>query len=320
MTEIFVGVDVGGMSVKAGLCDAAGNIIGKKTAETNPDRDSYEVVDDFAKLVNDLLAENGVDGQQIVGIGIGIPGTVNGEKGIVTYSGNLGFRKVNVVKEMKKFFSCPIKLGNDANCAALGESKFGSGNGSKNAFLVTLGTGVGTGFIVDGKIMTGEKGEGAEGGHICIRMGGEKCTCGQKGCWEAYASATALIRQTEKAIEKYPHSQLAMCAIDSGRVSGRTAFIARKIGDPVAERVVKNYVKYVAAGIVNLVNVFRPEVVMVGGGVSHEGQYFIDMIEKEVRRHAFGGKFNHPPKVVRASLGNDAGIVGAAALTMKENG
>jgi len=315
MTQFFVGVDVGGTTVKAGLCDITGKIYCKKAIDTRPERDSAEVVHDFYNLVKSLLTEYGVEEKDVLGIGVGIPGTVNTEKGVVTYSGNLHFKKVNVVREMKKYTSLPVFLGNDANCAALGEAKFGSGSGSKNAILVTLGTGVGTGFIVDGKILEGNFGEGAEGGHICIRMGGEKCTCGQRGCWEAYASASALIRQTDRAAKKHPDSLLAQKAASG--INGRTAFDARKEGCPYGEKVVRGYVRYVSAGIVDLVNVFRPDLVMVGGGVSHEGDYFIKMIERDVRRHAFGGKNNHPPKVVRASLGNDAGILGAAALAMK---
>ena len=316
MADYFVGVDIGGMSIKAGVVDKSGHIISKDSCETRPERHYSEVIADMGKLIDKVIADSGVPYASVGGVGIGIPGTVNSLTGIVSYSGNLNFKKVNVLKELKKTCSLPSFIGNDANCAALGEAKYGSGGGKKNAILVTLGTGVGTGFVIDGKILEGNKGEGAEGGHICIRMGGEKCTCGERGCWEAYASASALIRQTKKAMEKNPDSAMNDIVKDMGKVSGRTAFLAMNQGDKAGTRVVKSYVKYIAQGIINLVNIFRPDVIMVGGGVSHEGDYFIKMIERVVRRHSFGGTNNTVPPVVKASLGNDAGIIGAAALAM----
>lgn len=317
MAKFFVGVDIGGMSIKVGVVDESGRIIAKDSCETRPERHYSEVILDMSQLIRKVVCDSGVDFDSVAGVGIGIPGTVNSKTGTVSYSGNLNFKNVNVLKELKKTCSLPSFIGNDANCAALGEAKYGSGGGKDNAILVTLGTGVGTGFIVDGKILEGNKGEGAEGGHICIKIGGEKCTCGERGCWEAYASASALIRQTTKAIEKNPDSLMNEIVKDMGKVSGRTAFLAMNAGDKTGTRVVKSYVKYVAQGIINLVNIFRPDVIMVGGGVSHEGDYFIKMIERVVRRHSFGGKNNTVPPVVRASLGNDAGIIGAAALAMK---
>ena len=314
--KYYIGVDVGGMSVKAGVVDKDGRIIAKETCETHPERHFSEVICDVANLCKAVATKAGITTEEIAGVGIGVPGTVNGKLGVVTYSGNLNFVKVKFLEEFRKNFDVPAFIGNDANCAALGETRFGSGGGKKNAFLVTLGTGVGSGFIIDDKIYEGNNGEGAEGGHICIKMGGEKCTCGERGCWEAYASATALVRQTERAIKRHPESLMNDIVKEMGRVSGRTAFIAYNRGDKTATRVVKNYVNYVARGIICLVNVFRPEIVMVGGGVSHEGDYFVKMIEDVVKVHSFGGSNNVCPPVVRASLGNDAGIIGAAALAM----
>lgn len=316
MAKYFLGADIGGMSIKAGLVDENGKILFKDTCRTLPERHYSEVVTDLFELCRRTAEGAGVAPGDVAGVGIGVPGTVNSRSGIVTYSGNLNFKRVELLAEFAKHTSLPAFVGNDANCAALGETRFGSGGGRKNSILVTLGTGVGTGFIVNDKIYEGNNGEGAEGGHICIRINGEKCTCGEKGCWEAYASASALIRQTERALAKHPESAMHGVVREMGKVSGRTAFAAYKDGDRAAERVVKNYVKYVACGIINLVNIFRPEIVMVGGGVSHEGDYFIKMVEKIVSVHAFGGKYNTVPPIVRASLGNDAGIIGAAALAM----
>lgn len=317
MEKYYVGIDVGGMSIKAGVVDENGQIIYKDSIKTMPERPNEEVISDMSKLCESVIKASGVDEAKVCGVGIGIPGTVNSEKGSVSYAANLNFKKVKVVSEFKKSCKLPTYLGNDANCAALGETLFGSGKGKKNSILVTLGTGIGTGFILDGKIMEGRNGEGAEGGHICIRINGEKCTCGAKGCWEAYASATALIRQTSKALEKYPDSLMHGIVSEMGKVSGRTAFLAAKAGDKAGKKVVKDYVNYVACGIINLVNIFRPDIIMIGGGVSHEGEYFIKMIEKVVKKRAFGGKNNTVPPIVGAMLGNDAGIVGAAALAIK---
>lgn len=316
MEKYFIGVDIGGMSIKAGLVDEKGRIVFKNTCKTLPERHYSEVIKDMYNLCCQVAESGGTTLENIVGIGIGVPGTVNSQKGVVTYSGNLNFKKVNVIKEFKKHCNVPVFIGNDANCAALGETLFGSGGGLKNSILVTLGTGVGTGFILDGKILEGNNGEGAEGGHFRIKINGEKCTCGERGCWEAYASATALMRQTKAALLKYPDSVMHEIVKDMGKVSGRTAFLAYNRGDKAGAKVVKQYVNYVACGIITLVNIFRPDIIMIGGGVSHEGDYFIKMVEKIVRRHSFGGSNNTVPPVVKASLGNDAGIIGAAALAM----
>lgn len=316
MGKYYLGVDVGGMSIKAGLVDEKGKILYKDSCRTLPERHYSEVIKDMYLLCERVARGGGVGIDGISGAGIGVPGTVNSALGLVTYSGNLNFEKVYILREFAKHCSLPVFVGNDANCAALGETRFGSGGGRKNAILVTLGTGVGTGFIVDDRIYEGNNGEGAEGGHICIKIKGEKCTCGERGCWEAYASATALMRQTARAIERHPDSKMSDYVREMGKVSGRTAFLAYRDGDRAAKRVVKNYVGYVACGIINLVNIFRPEIVMIGGGVSHEGEYFVKMVEDVVKVHSFGGSNNTVPPVVLASLGNDAGIIGAAALAM----
>lgn len=313
----YVGIDIGGMTIKAGLVNEKGEILAKKSCDTNPERENSELIADMYALCVDLAQNYGIEIGEIKGIGMGSPGTVNSKKGVITYAANLNFKNVNIIKEFSKYTKIPVYVNNDANCAAYGEAKFGIGLGAKNAIFITLGTGVGTGFIVDGKILEGKDGAGAEGGHICIKMAGEKCTCGEKGCWEAYASATALIRITNKAMGKSPDSLMHKIASEHGKVSGKTAFLAYKQGDKAATRVVKQYVKNVSAGLITLVNIFRPDIIMIGGGVSHEGEYFIKMIERPVRRNAFGGKHNKVCPIVSASLGNDAGIVGAAALSMK---
>lgn len=312
----YIGVDIGGMSIKAGIVTEEGAILAKKTCVTRADQ-SYEViVEDIYRLCLAVTKEAGLSQSDISAVGIGCPGTVNSQKGIITFAANLNFKKVNIVREFRKHWNVRTVVNNDANCAALGEARFSGMKNAKDVLFITLGTGIGTGFIIDGKIFEGNKGEGAEGGHICIRMGGERCSCGEKGCWEAYASATALLRQTQNAMDKHPESLMHKLAAEKGGVNGTVPFEAYLAGDKAAATVIKNYVRYVATGLVLLINVFRPQVVFIGGGVSNAGDYFIKMIERQVRRHVFGGKINTIPQIRKAVLGNDAGIVGAAAPVM----
>lgn len=182
--------------------------------------------------------------------------------------------------------------------------------------FVTLGTGVGTGIIVNGVLLEGKGGAGAEGGHTCLKIGGEPCSCGKRGCWEAYASATALIRQTTRAMEKNPSSLMHKFAAEEGKVSGKTAFLAAKAGDKAGQAVVDAYVKYVAEGIISMVNLFRPDCVLIGGGVSNEGDYFMKRVQRRVNRFSYGGKRNPRVEVRKAELKNDAGILGAVALCL----
>ena len=312
----YIGVDIGGMSIKAGVVDENGRILVKKSCVTRAD-ESYEViVKDIYELCVSVTEAAGLKKEDVRAVGMGSPGTVNSAKGIISFAGNLNFRNVNIVKEFRKHWDIKTAVNNDANCAALGEARFGGEKFEKDAIFITLGTGIGTGFIIDGKIFEGNRGEGAEGGHICIKMGGEKCTCGERGCWEAYASATALLRQTERAMAKYPDSLMNKLAAEKGGVDGTVPFEAYKAGDKAAEKVVKTYVKYIATGLVTLINIFRPKLIAIGGGVSNAGDWFIKMIERATKKHVFGGKVNKMPKIVKASLGNDAGIVGAAAPVM----
>lgn len=312
----YIGIDIGGMSIKAGIVDEKGNIIAKDTCVTRVEEGFSVIVADMYDLCKKIISIANLTKDDVCGVGIGCPGTVDSKKGIITFAANLNFKKVNIIKEFKKHWNVKVVVNNDANCAALGETKFGSGINYNSAVFVTLGTGVGTGFIIDGSIFEGERGEGAEGGHICIKMNGEKCSCGQKGCWEAYASASALIKQTKMAITKNPNSLLAQIAQEKGKVTGVVPFEAYKQGDKVAEKVIKKYAEYVAVGLVILINIFRPQIVMIGGGVSNAGEYFIDMIKKQVKKRVFGGKINKIPEIVKATLGNDAGIVGASAPVM----
>jgi Transcriptional regulator/sugar kinase len=312
----YIGIDIGGTSIKGGVVDETGKIYAKSETDTLPERSYAEIFGDVWKLAKKVVADANLTLDEISGIGMGIPGTINSDEGIITYSNNIRFEKVPVAAEMAKYTKIPVKIGNDANCAALGEKAFGAAKEMKDIILITLGTGVGSGIILNGKLFQGKNGAGAECGHIALKVGGEPCTCGKNGCWEAYASASALINQTRKQIGLYPESRLAKIAEEEGRVSGRTAFKAAREGDEAGEEVVRRYIRYVAEGLVSLVNVLRPEAILIGGGISNEGDYLIDRLQKLVAKYSYGGRRNPYVKVIKAELMNDAGILGAAALCL----
>lgn len=312
----YIGIDIGGMSIKGGLTDETGKILVKDSITTKPDNPYPETVKDIAELCDKLMQKAGIDASKLSGVGMGIPGTINSKKGVITYSNNIKFENVPIVKEFRKHLDVPTYIGNDANCAALGEVVFGQSKGYKDAILITLGTGVGSGIIIDGNIFEGKDGAGAEAGHMGIQINGERCTCGKKGCWEAYASAAALVRQTKRAMQKHPQSLMHQIAAENGKVSGRTAFKAARENDRAGVSVVNKYVKYVSEGLISLVNIFRPEILLIGGGVSNEGEYFIKKLQRQVSMYSYGGKRNPYVKVVKASLLNDAGLLGAVALCL----
>ena len=312
----YIGIDIGGMTIKAGVVTDSGAILCKKVATTKPDKADVEIIKDIARLIDDLLEENGISKDEVAGVGIGSPGSVYDEKGIIRYSCNINFRNTPIAKLVSELTGIKtVKVSNDANCAALGETLFGAGKGAKNTVMLTLGTGVGTGIVVDGRLLTGNRSAGAEGGHITINLGGAVCGCGEKGHLEAYASATALMHQIEDACAKNPDSLLAKRVKEEG-VNGKVVFDCKAEGDKVAEKVVKRYLKYVGIGLVNYANIFYPEVLIIGGGVSNQGDNIVKPLQRYVSRHVYGAEYNPKIKVACATLKNDAGIVGAACLVM----
>lgn len=312
----YVGVDIGGMSVKCGIVAQDGSLLYKKSAPIQANEADTVILRDIAVLVAEVLSESGTDKKEIAGMGIGCPGSVYDEKGVVRYSCNINFRNTPIVEMMRDLTGIDnVKVSNDANCAALGETEFGAGNGAKNSVMVTLGTGVGTGIIVNGKLLTGNRSAGAEGGHIQINMGGATCGCGKKGHYEAYASATALMEQVAAACEKHPESLLAKYAAEHG-IDGKTAFICAEQGDKAAIATIKRYIKYVGTGLVVFANIFFPEVIIIGGGISNEGEHFVKPLRRFVSKNVYGAEYNPKIEIVPATLKNDAGIIGAAALCM----
>ncbi len=311
----YLGIDIGGMSVKCGVVED-GVILHKKAAPIRPREDAEVIVSDIAALVFDTLEECGTDRREIAGIGVGCPGSVDDDTGFVRYCCNVNFVNTPLAEMLAELTGIEsVRVSNDANCAALGETLYGAGEGARNSVLITLGTGVGTGIVVNGRLLTGNRSAGAEGGHITIAMDGELCGCGKRGHYEAYASATALMKQTKAACEKHPNSGLAKYAAENG-IDGKTVFICAKNGDKVAIETLNHYIEYVGCGLVTYANIFYPEVIIIGGGVSNAGDALIVPLEKYVTENVFGAQYNPKIKVVAATLKNDAGILGAAALCL----
>ena len=309
---MYIGIDLGGTNIAAGLVSEQGKIIAKASVPTMSERPATEIVKDMADLSKKLINDNGLSVSDIKGVGIGCPGSIDFKNGVVIYANNLRMEHFPLADEFRKNLDLPVTIDNDANCAAMGEY-VASGNGVDNFILVTLGTGVGSGIIVDGTMIRGFNGAGGEAGHTTLIHDGEPCSCGRKGCWESYASVTALIRQTKEAMAKNPQSLMNKIAAEDGKVTGRTAFDAAKAGDEVAKEVVKKYAIYVAEGITNLENIFQPEMICVGGGISREGEYLLDPVRDFVKKYGYN-KYMKKTEIITAKLFNDAGIIGAAMI------
>lgn len=310
-----IGIDLGGTNIVAAVVNDEYEMVGKAKTPTATPRSADEIFDDIAKVCKEAMAQAGVTIKDIFSVGIGTPGTVNKE-GVIEFANNLGFVNVQA-KEMliERLGIENVYVDNDANCAALGEAQAGSGHGAKDFIAVTLGTGVGSGVIINGKIVAGVNNAGGECGHSVIVVDGEPCTCGRKGCWEAYASATALINQTKAAMEKYPDSVMhELVKANGGKVDGRTAFDAMRRGDIAGIKVVDAYVKYVACGLINLVNIFQPETICIGGGICNEGETLLRPLRRYIDSERYSVYSKIQSKIVKAELGNDAGIIGAALL------
>ena len=317
MQDLYIGVDVGGMSIKAALVSREGEIIYKSTKKTNCLEGGPGVL---LKDIKDLMLEHIEYAKKndylVKGIGFGIPGVVNNAKGTIDYAVNLGVENLNL-RDYLSELKLPIALSNDANVACLGEERFGAAKDYKNVVMLTLGTGVGSGIVIDDKLFEGNEGKGAELGHDVIVIDGEQCSCGRKGCFECYASASALLRFTRQEMKRNKDSMMwKYCNGDIENVDGLTSFECAKKGDVSANLVVDTYVKYLSEGILNACNVFRPEVVLLGGGISNQDKYLTDKVTKYCADRNYG--FKNTPKVeIRvASLKNDAGVIGAACLVM----
>ena len=308
-----IGVDIGGMSVKIGLVDENGLIIQKNVKKTIPGY--INVINNIVEQINELLTSNNITIRDIKGIGIGCPGAVSGKKGIIDMLPNLDWKDVKIVDLLKERLDTNIVISNDANVAVLAEVKYGSAKDVNDAIMLTLGTGVGGGIVINKKLYEGCDSKGAELGHSTLILDGKPCSCGRTGCIESYVSATALMEQTREEMKKNKNSLMwTFVNNDIKNVDGRTAFECAKQGDDSAERVVSNYVKYLSESLMNMMNIFRPEAIIIGGGVSAQGSYLTDRINNYCEKYAFGYKGAPIPSIRIAKLGNDAGIIGAAAL------
>ena len=312
-----IGIDLGGTNIAVGIVNDEHKIVVKKTTPTLAKRPPEEIVADMARVCLEACAELKIDIKDVANIGIASPGIANPVNGCVEYANNLPFLRFPIVQLLADGLGIDrsvIKIANDANAAAWGEAVAGAAKGSANSIMVTLGTGVGGGIIINNKILVGFNSAAGEIGHIVIEQDGAPCGCGRRGCWEAYSSATALIRMTKEAVEECKKSGRYTSMLKAERISGRTACDAMRAGDEVGTEVYNKYVKYLATGITNLVNIFQPEVISLGGGVSNEGQSLIDAITPLVRAEQYGGDVVALTQLRIATLGNDAGIIGAAAL------
>ena len=297
---VRIGIDIGGTDTKIGLVDVHNKLLDSVCIPTKAERPADEVIRTVAETALSILDKNGIAMEQCVGVGIGVPGTVDRKKGIVRYSNNIRWEDVPLVKEMSTYLPIPVEIANDADCAALGETIAGAGKECSDVVMITLGTGVGGGVVLDGEIYEGRGIGGSELGHMVIVENGEPCTCGRRGCLEAYASATALKREAKRASKK----ELIPSEI----------FALAKQGDPAMKEVVEIYIRRLGLGIVNIVNIFRPQLVLLGGGISGQGESLLVPLRRILREECFGGERGDVPEIEEAVLGNNAGIIGAAGL------
>ena len=315
MERYTIGIDLGGTNIKAGVLNARRQLLCKASRPTGAQRSWQAVADDMAALVLELIKQAGVDRRACAGVGVGCPGTIDAAAGRVLYSNNLkGWVDVPLAEHIGSALGLPVRLSNDANCAALGECLAGAARDCGSAVLLTLGTGVGGGVVWNGRVIEGGPG-GMELGHTMLSSEGEPCTCGRRGCVEAYCSATALIREAVRAARARPDSLLnTLCRGDLSQMDGKIPFDAAQAGDAAAGAVVERYLRHLGEAVVDMVNIFRPQVVLLSGGVCAQGEVLTAPLTEYVRRYAFASPHLEPPPVRIAMLGSDAGLIGAGCL------
>lgn len=313
---LAVGIDIGGTSIKGAVVNELGQPSEMFSIPVIKDDTQEEIIEKIADTLKKYLEENKFD-EPIAGIGIGIPGSIDAKNGVCIYSNNLDWKDLDVVGIMKKHFDMPIRITNDANAAALGEAAFGAGKKYPNVIMITLGTGVGGGVVIENKIYEGSDGTGTELGHMIIVKDGVMCTCGRRGCLEQYASANALAREAQESMDKNPDSLMHQIAKELGKTSARVPFLAARRYDKAGLEVVKDYVEYLGIGICNFCNIFRPDCVVLSGGVSNEGDYLIERLTKYCEENNFGFPYSKHSVIKVAELGYMAGIIGAASLILR---
>lgn len=308
----ILSVDLGGTNIKTAVVNDSHQILSGIDKATQSQRPPEDVADDIIACMEEAVAAASMSMDDIAAIGVGCPGTVDSRRGLVVYANNLNWHNFALGDYLAARTSKQVFIENDANVAALGEVAAGCAKAARDAVIITLGTGVGSGVVLGGRLFTGSGGGAAEIGHMVIRDGGEPCTCGRHGCLEAYASATALIRQTERAISENPSSEMAQLARQNGEVNGRTAFDAMRAGDEAAKDVVDQYINYLACGVANIINILQPEIIAFSGGISKEGEVLLAPMRKLVQQQIYGGESAVMPRLKKCTLGHRAGIIGSA--------
>lgn len=307
-----IGIDLGGTAIKTGIVNENFEVVYRHSRPTG--NGFAQVVADMAAAAQEVAAMAGLSISDFPCVGVGTPSCINPNTGRLVFSNNTNWRDVPLREELEKHLPVSVYIGNDANCAIAGEAIAGAAKGAKNVVMLTLGTGVGGGVILNGKLYCGADGMGTELGHTPLVANGYPCTCGINGCLESYASVTGLIRQTKDAMDAHPKSLLHAHVKKAGEINGRTVFDCAQQGDETALAVIDQYMEYVANGIGGLVNIFRPEVVLIGGGLSAQGDYLLKPINEKLKRYVFAYDIIGAPPVIKATLGNDAGTIGAAYL------
>lgn len=319
MNNVVIGIDLGGTFIKAGAVSETGEILSRKKIPTRKERGYNEIASDICALSRSLAEGAGLDFSRIAAIGVGSPGIIDSEAGAVLSNCNLGWENVPLAAMLKEGTGIPAYVLNDANAAALGESRWGAGGGFSSLVLVTLGTGIGSGIVLNGKTVEGFHGAGAELGHTVIRKGGRPCACGRRGCFETYASATALVRETERAMRGDKASLMWRIAGNLKGVNGETAFKAAKLGDKSAQSVIDGYTDDLSEGLADVANLLRPEAILLGGGVAAAGDLLFTPLKRKLLQKAYGGERFAPLALLPAALGNDAGLCGAACFALDKS-
>ena len=315
-----IGVDLGGTNIAVGIVNEKYEIIRKGSVPTKPERGADAIIQDMADLARKLIAEEGLTLADIEFAGVASPGTANNVTGVIEYANNIPFINYPVAENLSKLLDGKkVYLENDANAAAKAESIAGVAAGSDISVMITLGTGLGGGIIINGQVYSGFNFAGAELGHIVIQKDGRHCSCGRNGCWEAYSSATGLVNITKDRITEAKAAGRAtimdeMIGGDLSKVSARTAFTAMKQGDAVAAEVVDEFISYLACGIVNIINIFQPNILSIGGGICNEGDYLMKPLEEKIWSETYSREGTPRTQIMIAKLGNDAGIIGAGVL------
>jgi glucokinase len=312
--KYFIGVELGVKNINIGVVDKYGKLLRKDTLPTLKERPYQEIIKDIADLTFKVLKSENIDLKSVRFIGVGSPGIPNNDKGIIVRNYTLNFINTPIRAELQKHINLPVYIENDANCAALSESVAGAAEDIDFSVTIKIGTGIGGGIIINNKVYTGFNFAGAELGHMVISCGGEKCTCGRKGCWESYASATALIRHTREAAEQNPDSLIhKIVENDLSKINEFTAFEATKSGDQTAEKVFHQYIEYLAEGVVNIINILMPEVIIIGGEISKLGEYLLKPLRKMVYDRIYSKEIL-PPELKIAEMGSASIVIGAAML------